>query len=65
VSPAQQTRDIGTNWPKGLRSAVLVVPSAIIPQEPNCVLNPEHPDFLKIRFDSPEPFYFDDLLRKR
>ena len=63
--PTQQTRNIGTEWVKSLRSAVLVVPSAIIPQEQNYVLNPSHPDFREIRFGSPEPFYFDDRLQKR
>ena len=56
------TRDIGTNWQKALVTAVLSVPSAVIPRERNYILNPAHPDFNRIRFSSPEPFYFDDRL---
>jgi RES domain-containing protein len=56
------TRDIGTNWAKALATAVLSVPSAVIPRERNFILNPSHPGFNRIRFFSPEPFYFDDRL---
>jgi RES domain-containing protein len=60
--PTNDTRNIGTDWAKALRSAVLAVPSAVIPREYNYILNPRHPDFARIRFSSPEPFYFDDRL---
>lgn len=60
--PIDATRDIGTNWAKGLRTAVLSVPSAVIPRERNYLLNPAHADFTRIRFHDPEPFYFDDRL---
>jgi RES domain-containing protein len=33
------TRDIGTNWAKGLATAVLSVPSAVIPRERNYLMN--------------------------
>ena len=56
------TSDIGTGWAKGLTTAVLSVPSAVIPRERNYILNPVHPEFARIRFASPEPFYFDDRL---
>jgi len=45
------------------RSAVLRVPSAIVPEENNYVLNPEHPDFKRIRFLAFVPFRFDARLR--
>jgi RES domain-containing protein len=60
--PIDATRQIGTNWAVGLRAAVLSVPSAVIPQERNYIFNPAHPDFQRIRFFDPEPFYFDDRL---
>jgi RES domain-containing protein len=44
-------------------TAVLRVPSAIIPEENNYVLNPEHPDFYNIEFLPPMPFYFDARLK--
>jgi RES domain-containing protein len=39
-----------------------VVPSVVIPGERNYIVNPHHPDFPRMRFFSPEPFYFDDRL---
>jgi RES domain-containing protein len=56
------TRDIGTGWAAGLTTAVLSVPSVVIPRERNYILNPAHTDFARIQFSSPEPFYFDDRL---
>jgi len=58
------TADVGTDWARSLTTAVLVVPSAVIPRERNYLLNPRHPDFRKIRFLRPEPFCFDDRLRR-
>ena len=58
----EATRDIGTDWAKGLATAVLSVPSAVIPRERNYILNPAHLDFARMLFSSPEPFYFDDRL---
>ena len=58
------TADIGTEWAKSLETAVLVVPSAIIAQEHNYILNPRHRDFSRVHFLTPEPFHFDDRLRR-
>ena len=44
------------------RSAILALPSAIIPNEPNFLLNPAHPDFKTISIHKPEPFAFDPRL---
>lgn len=63
--PTRHTRDAGTNWVNSLTSAVLVVPSAVIPQECNYILNPRHRDFTALRFGSPEPFHFDQRLYRR
>lgn len=55
---------IGDRWAKGLRSAVLQVPSAIIPTAHNFLLNPAHRDFAKVLIDPPEPFDLDPRLLK-
>jgi RES domain-containing protein len=44
------------------RSAVLAVPSVIVPGEPNLLLNPAHADFKSIAIGKPEPFSFDPRL---
>ena len=36
--------DFGTDWLKAGTSAVLVVPSVIVPEEFNVLINPSHPD---------------------
>jgi RES domain-containing protein len=61
---APSTRAIGSAWIAAARSAVLSVPSALIPQERNYLLNPAHRDFHKIRIGKPEPFYFDPRMWK-
>lgn len=41
--------DYGAKWVRAAREAVLVVPSVIIPQEENVLINPRHPDFVGVR----------------
>jgi RES domain-containing protein len=62
--PPKETMGIGTRWAEGLSTAVLKVPSAIIPQEHNYVLNPLHPDFRKIGNFETGPFSFDPRMWK-
>jgi len=60
--PPPSTAAIGDRWVKEARSAVLEIPSVIIPAEPNYLLNPSHPRFKKIRIGKPVPFTFDPRL---
>lgn len=59
----RKTKDIGTSWAKSGATAVLSVPSVVVPNERNYLLNPAHPDFSKIRFSTPKPFVFDKRLK--
>ncbi len=56
------TRALGDLWACQARSAVLELPSVIIPGESNYLLNPAHPDFTKIALGRPQPFSFDPRL---
>lgn len=56
------TQLLGAEWWQSGRSAVLRVPSVIIPSEDNFVLNPSHPDFKAITIEPPEPFGIDPRL---
>lgn len=56
------TRDIGTEWLQTAVSAVLAVPSVIVPDETLFLLNPQHPDFPAIHIGSPAPFQVDPRL---
>jgi RES domain-containing protein len=57
-------QEIGSTWVREGLSAVLRVPSAIIPDEQNVLLNPLHPDFRRLRLHPPQPFAFDPRMWK-
>jgi RES domain-containing protein len=39
---------MGQTWLQGAQTAVLVVPSAVVPAERSFLINPRHPDFARI-----------------
>ena len=45
---------IGRDWLEQRHSAVLAVPSAVVPAEHNYLLNPAHPDFADVLMGKPE-----------
>jgi RES domain-containing protein len=53
---------MGDAWLKKSESVVLQVPSAIIPEEHNYLINPQHPDFSGIKVLAVEKFSFDERL---
>jgi len=63
--PPRSAQEIGGRWAARSTSAVLRVPSAVLPEEHNYLLNPNHLDFNKIRIDAPVPFSFDPRLNRR
>ena len=60
--PRASTQGLGSGWQRSGRSAALVVPSVLVPQEYCVLLNPEHPDTELIMVMYPEPFTFDARL---
>lgn len=60
VSP--RTQALGADWLAGGRQPVLEVRSAIIPEEPNYLLNPRHPKLDQIQIGPAEDFAFDPRL---
>ena len=50
---------IGAKWLTDLKTAVLQVPSAVIKKESNYLINPNHPNFKKIKLKTTEGFDFD------
>jgi RES domain-containing protein len=61
--PIPATQEYGRIWSEAMSSAVLRVPSTVVPNEWNYVLNTLHPDFQAIVFGPSEPFYFDPRLK--
>jgi RES domain-containing protein len=57
--------DLGTAWARKGTTAVLAVPSAIVPRERHYLLNPAHPDFVRVRVGRPEPFTLDPRMLTR
>jgi RES domain-containing protein len=58
-------RAIGDRWAAEERSAILSVPSVIVPIERLNLLNPRHPDFQHIELGERQPISLDPRLRKR
>jgi RES domain-containing protein len=56
--------ELGDLWLEEKRSAVLSVPSVIVPIERLYLFNPLHADFNKIAIREPQAFPFDIRLRK-
>jgi RES domain-containing protein len=65
ASPAPaELQQLGDDWAREQTSAALEVPTAIVPREKNYLLNPAHPGFARIKIEAPEPFAFDERLRR-
>ncbi|MEZ0606966.1 RES family NAD+ phosphorylase [Fibrella sp. WM1] len=56
-------QQLGERWLTTGQTAVLRVPSVIVPQEWNYLLNPAHPDFARIELLRTEPFLFDPRIK--
>ena len=61
----QSARRIGDQWFRERKSAVLAVPSSVIREEWNYLLNPQHPDFSQMTLGKAKPFQFDARLAER
>lgn len=60
----EQLRTIGSDWAVQLSSAVLQVPSAVVPAEVNYLLNSKHADFAAISIGQPQELVTDLRLIK-
>jgi RES domain-containing protein len=60
--PSIKTQKIGDTWAQESKSVVLKVPSVVIKEEFNYLINPGHPDFKKTSIGKPEAFSFDPRL---
>lgn len=57
-------QDIGRDWLVRGDSAVLAVPSAVVPAERNYLLNPRHPDFTRVIIGETEALETDFRLMR-
>ncbi|HMF79166.1 MAG TPA: RES family NAD+ phosphorylase [Bryobacteraceae bacterium] len=58
-------QEMGSKWVKLKSSVALVVPSAVVEEEWNVLLNPTHPDFAAIAVERAKPFRYDERMFKR
>ena len=52
----------GQNWIDSCLELATLVPSVIIPEEFNILLNPGHPEYASLLWSEPQPFRFDPRL---
>ena len=60
--PPQALPAMGTKWALANRALLLRVPSAVVEDEFNVLINPSHPEFKRIRPRRPERFVLDQRL---
>jgi RES domain-containing protein len=57
------TKDFGTNLLRQATAPIIKIPSTIIPQEYNYILNPAHPDSNKFKILKVEDFIYDIRIK--
>jgi len=62
---SRKVQAIGDEWIRSRGSAILRVPSAVVPSENNYLLNPLHRQFSRIRVGKETPFRIDRRLSKK
>jgi RES domain-containing protein len=55
---------LGDEWLNSGRTSILAVPSAIVPQELNYLINPQHPEFDRLIIQQAQSFNFDNRMWK-
>jgi RES domain-containing protein len=64
IDHVEVTRGIGSAWLRSLRSALLRVPSALVPETFNVLLNPLHADAPGVRIESVYEYPFDPRIKR-
>jgi RES domain-containing protein len=62
VPPGPGSMTFGTTWAREKRSLALYVPSVLIPEEKNAVLNPSHEEFPRVRMVIERDFRYDPRM---
>lgn len=63
AEPASRTSsDYGTAWAKSAASLLLLVPSVIVPEERNALINPSHPDIARLSAVKVRKWLYDPRL---
>jgi RES domain-containing protein len=54
---------LGSSWLRSRRSAVLLVPSVIVPEEECVLINPQHSDAARLTARAVRKFEYDSIFR--
>ena len=65
ISARGELQQVGARWSQTRASAVLAVPSAVVPAETNYLLNPNHTDFAHVQIGAREEWLTDTRLLRR
>jgi RES domain-containing protein len=60
--PPREVSELGTRWAKSNKALLLRVPSAVVEQEYNVLINPLHSDMARVVLRGVEAFEFDKRL---
>ena len=60
--PPDQLKEIGDNFIKSNKHLALRIPSAVMMEEHNYLINPAHPDFNKVHITAQRPLKIDERL---
>lgn len=59
------TKDFGTNWLKAAKNLVMKVPSTVVPEEWNIIINPLHPGIKDCKIVSTRDFVYDVRIKMK
>lgn len=62
LASAASSKPYGEAWQQQRRSLILLVPSVVARPEKNVLINPQHPEFLKITTSLHQPVWWDSRL---
>lgn len=62
--PPHRLALIGTNWVLQKKKLLLQVPSALVEDEYNILINPDHPDIRYVKIKKIQKYHFDQRLLK-
>ncbi|AFT90069.1 RES family NAD+ phosphorylase [Paraburkholderia phenoliruptrix] len=65
ISARGELQQVGATWSQTGTSAVLAVPSAVVPAESNYLINPHHADFVHVEIGAREEWLTDPRLLRR
>jgi RES domain-containing protein len=64
LPPGPASMDFGTRWAHEHRSLVLYVPSVLVPEERNVVIDPNHAEFAGVGMAVERDFLFDPRMHE-